>query len=427
MSSDQQQSRPRIVIVGAGFAGLFAAKSLRKTDADIVVVDRRNYHLFQPLLYQVATAGLSPSEIAWPIRSILRRQKNTTVLLDAVEEVDVEQRQVVLEDRRLDFDYLVLATGARHSYFGNDDWEPVAPGLKTISDATQIRQRLLLAFERAENSTDEAERRRLLRFVIVGAGPTGVELAGAIAELAHHTLARDFRNIDTRSAQVILVQGADRVLPAFHEDLSRYAQRALEELGVEVRVNSIVTECDDGGVTLGDQRLEAGTILWAAGVASSPAASWLNSAADSTGRTLVNGDLSVQGHPNIFVVGDAAHIEDEDGALVPGVAQAAKQQGAFVARTISARIAGRKSPGIFRYRHLGSLATIGRSAAVAEFSFAKFKGHFAWWLWGLLHIYFLIGVHSPLVVSIRWFWEYLTYRRGARLITVSLAAMRKKR
>jgi NADH dehydrogenase len=408
-------TRPRIVIVGAGFGGLFAAQALARVDAEITVVDRHNYHLFQPLLYQVATAGLPPSDVAWPIRSILRRQRNATVLLGNVVGVDVAQRAVELEDRSLSFDYLVVATGSTHSYFGHDDWRPYAPGLKSIDDATTIRRRLLRAFEAAEMESDSARRERLLRFVIVGAGPTGVELAGTIAELARFTLAADFRRIDPRSAKIVLVEAGPRVLSAFKAPQSDYALRSLVKLGVEVRLGSAVTACDDGGVWLGAERLESATVIWAAGVAASPAGRWLAAPTDRAGRVLVQPDLSAG--DNVFVIGDAASLTLEDGRRVPGVAPAAKQQGRYVAKVIAARIAGRKPPGPFAYRDPGNLATIGRKVAVIEFPFMTLRGFIAWWIWGIAHIYFLVGVPSPVLVSLRWLWEYLTYGRGARLIT----------
>jgi NADH dehydrogenase len=408
-------TRPRIVIVGAGFGGLFAAQALARVDADITIIDRHNYHLFQPLLYQVATAGLPPSDVAWPIRSILRRQRNATVLLGDVVGIDVARRVVELEDRKLPFDYLVVATGSTHSYFGHDDWRPHAPGLKSIDDATTIRRRILRAFEAAEMESDAARRERLLRFVIVGAGPTGVELAGTIAELARFTLAADFRRIDPRSAKIVLVEAGPRVLAAFKEPQSDYALRALVKLGVEVRLNAAVTACDEGGVWLGAERLESATVIWAAGVAASPAGRWLDAPTDRAGRVLVQPDLSTGG--DVFVIGDAASLTLADGRRVPGVAPAAKQQGRYVAKVIAARIAGRAHPKPFVYRDPGNLATIGRRVAVIEFPFMTLRGFIAWWIWGIAHIYFLVGVPSPVVVSLRWLWEYLTYGRGARLIT----------
>ena len=408
-------TRPRIVIVGAGFGGLFAAQALAHVDVDITVVDRHNYHLFQPLLYQVATAGLPPSDVAWPIRAILRRQRNATVLLGCAVGVDVARGVVELEDRTLSFDYLVLATGSTHSYFGHDDWRPYAPGLKSIDDATTIRRRLLRAFEAAEMESDPARRDRLLRFIIVGAGPTGVELAGTIAELARFTLAADFRRIDPRSARIVLVEAGPRVLAAFKQPQSDYALRSLVRLGVEVRLNAAVTACDQGGVWLGGERLESATVIWAAGVEASPAGRWLGAPTDRAGRVLVHPDLSTS--PNVFVIGDAASVTLADGRRVPGVAPAAKQQGRYVARVIAARIAGRAPPSPFAYRDPGNLATIGRKVAVIEFPRVTLRGFVAWWIWGIAHIYFLVGVPSPILVSLRWLWEYLTYGRGARLIT----------
>jgi NADH:ubiquinone reductase (H+-translocating) len=408
-------TRPRIVIIGAGFGGLFAAQALARVDADVTIVDRHNYHLFQPLLYQVATAGLPPSDVAWPIRAILRRQRNATVLLGEVTAVDAVRRIVEINDRSLPFDYLVVATGSTHSYFGHDDWRPFAPGLKSIDDATAIRRRILRAFEAAEMETDAARRERLLRFVIVGAGPTGVELAGTIAELARFTLAADFRRIDPRSAKIVLVEAGPRVLAAFKEPQSEYALRSLAKLGVEVRLNAAVTACDEGGVWLGTERLDSATIIWAAGVAASPAGRWLGAPTDRAGRVLVQPDLSTGA--NIFVIGDAASLTLPDGRRVPGVAPAAKQEGRYVAKVIAARISGRAAPGPFVYRDLGNLATIGRKCAVIEFPFMTLRGFVAWWIWGIAHIYFLVGVPSPVLVSLRWLWEYLTYGRGARLIT----------
>jgi NADH dehydrogenase len=408
-------TRPRIVIVGAGFGGLFAAQALARVDADVTIVDRHNYHLFQPLLYQVATAGLPPSDVAWPIRSILRKQRNATVLLGEVVGVDVARGIVDLRHRALPFDYLVVATGSTHSYFGHDDWRPFAPGLKSIDDATAIRRRILSAFEAAEMEADAAQRERLLRFVIVGAGPTGVELAGTIAELARFTLAADFRRIDPRSAKIVLVEAGPRVLAAFKEPQSEYALRSLEKLGVEVRVNAAVTACDERGVSIGGERLDSATVIWAAGVAASPVGRWLGVPTDRAGRVVVRPDLSAGA--NVFVIGDAASVTLADGRRVPGVAPAAKQQGRYVAKAIAARIAGRALPEPFAYRDPGNLATIGRKCAVIEFPFMTLRGFVAWWIWGIAHIYFLVGVPSPFVVSFRWLWEYLTYGRGARLIT----------
>ena len=408
-------TRPRIVIVGAGFGGLFAAQALSRVAAEVTIVDRHNYHLFQPLLYQVATAGLPPSDVAWPIRSILRRQRNATVLLGEVVAVDVARSVVDLGSRSLSFDYLVVATGSTHSYFGHEDWRPFAPGLKSIDDATRIRGSILRAFEAAEMEIDAARRERLLRFIIVGAGPTGVELAGTIAELARFTLAADFRRIDPRSAKIVLVEAGPRVLAAFKEPQSEYALRSLTKLGVEVRLNAAVTACDEQGVWLGTERLDSATVIWAAGVAASPAGRWLGAPTDRAGRVLVQPDLSTGG--NVFVIGDAASVTLPDGRRVPGVAPAAKQQGRYVAKVIAARIEGRPAPAPFAYRDPGNLATIGRKRAVIEFPFMTLRGFVAWWLWGFAHIYFLVGVPSPVMVSLRWLWEYATYGRGARLIT----------
>ena len=410
-------SKPKIVIVGAGFGGLFATRGLSHTEADITLVDRQNYHLFQPLLYQVATAGLAPSDIAWPIRGILSRQKNVTVLLDSVSDVDLDAHEVAAHQRRLPFDYLIIATGARHAYFGHQDWEPHAPGLKSIDDATLIRQRILMAFEQAEMSNDEDERQRLLTFVVVGAGPTGVELAGTIAELARWTLAADFRHIDSRSARIVLLEAGPRVLPAMPTELTVYAERSLAKLGVEIRLGHAVTHCDANGVIVADERLSSATVLWAAGVAASPAATWLGTDADRAGRVVVGEDLSIAGNPNVFVIGDTAAVNDIDGNPVPGIAPAAKQQGKYVANLIRSRMAGKLAPNKFCYRHAGNMATIGRKSAVIELPFMRLTGRLAWWIWGIAHIYFLIGMRSPVLVALNWLRQYVTYGRGARLIT----------
>jgi len=411
---------PRIVILGAGFGGLEAAKGLRRAPADITVIDRHNYHLFQPLLYQVATAGLSPADIAYPIRSIIGGQANTRVLLGRVTGIDKARRCVLAGDRRIPYDYLVIATGARHAYFGHDEWEAVAPGLKKIEDATDIRRRILLAFERAETTEDEAQRRSLLTFAIVGGGPTGVELAGAIAELAHRALAADFRSINPREARIILVEAGARVLPALKPTLSDNALRALKKLGVEVRLDTMVTGCDAEGVDIRHQerkdRIASACIIWAAGVAASPAAKWLEVPADRVGRVAVEADLSLPGRPEIFVIGDTALVLDGRGKPLPGIAPAAKQQGAYVAKLLRNRIAGRPTAP-FRYRHRGDLATIGRKSAVVDFGWIRLKGTPAWLLWGAAHIYFLIGVRNRLFVALNWLWAYVTFRRGARLIT----------
>jgi NADH dehydrogenase len=407
--------RPRVVIIGAGFGGLSAAKQLAGAPFDVTVVDQHNYHLFQPLLYQVATAVLSPADIASPIRGILRRQDNVHVMLAKVSGIDTARREVIAEGRRLPFDYLVVATGAEHAYFGHD-WASYAPGLKTIDDATYLRRRILLAFERAETETDPDERRRLLNFVVVGGGPTGVEMAGAIAELAKRALAADFRSIDPRSARIILIEAAPRLLTPFEPSLSEAARNALEQLGVEVRVGAGVTDCDFSGVTIGQERIETRTIMWAAGVKASPAAEWLGVKGDRAGRVEVQSDLSVPGHPNIFVIGDVALVTGKDGQPLPGVAPVAKQQGKYVAKALIARANGKTLPP-FRYRDFGTLATIGRKQAVAQLGKVKLSGFLAWVIWSVAHIYFLIGFRNRLVVAIHWAWNYLTFQRGTRLIT----------
>ncbi len=410
-------ARPHIVIVGAGFGGLSAAAGLAGAEADVTVIDRRNYHLFQPLLYQVATAGLSPAQIASPIRAILRRAANVHVLLGKVNGIDKERRTVVLDDRTLPYDTLVLATGARHSYFGHDEWESVAPGLKKIDDATDIRRRILTAFENAEATDGHEARRRFLTFVVIGGGPTGVEMAGAIAELARVALRHDFRSIDPREASIILVEAGPRVLPAFPAVLSAAAHKSLEKLGVEVRLGTPVTHCDTEGVTIGDDRLAAATIIWGAGVAASSAATWLGTEKDRVGRVMVGPDLTVPSHPEIFCIGDTAHVAGSDGKPLPGLAPVAKQQGAHVARVLRARLAGKPAPKPFRYRDYGTMATIGRRAAVADFGWLKLDGTLAWLLWGLVHVSFLIGFRNRLIVMLDWVWSYITFQSGARLIT----------
>jgi NADH dehydrogenase len=407
---------PRVVIIGAGFAGLSAAKALAGAPAEVLVIDRSNHHLFQPLLYQVATAGLAPTQIANPIRSVLGPQANARVILGEVAGVDVDARTVSLADRSLAYDHLIIATGAAHSYFGHDDWARVAPGLKSLDDALGIRRRILLAFERAEVETDPAERDRLLTFVIIGAGPTGVELAGAIAELARRALARDFRAIRHAMAKVELVEAGRRVLPSFPAPLSAYAQRILTRLGVDVRLGKAVTACDENGVTLGDERIEARTILWAAGVLASPAAAWTRAQADRAGRVVVTPRLTLPGHDDVFVIGDAAHV-DVGGGPLPGLAPVAKQQGAYVADAVRRHLAGAEPAPPFRYRDAGALATIGRQAAVAAFGRLRVTGPLAWLLWSVAHIYFLIGFRNRIAVTLDWTWAYVTFDRGARLIT----------
>ena len=407
-----------VVIIGAGFGGLTAAQTLKGAAVRITIIDQRNHHLFQPLLYQVGTAALATSEIAWPIRFLMRKREEVTTLLGVVSGVDPQNRCVALEDgAAVAFDTLVLATGARHAYFGHDDWEPFAPGLKTLEDATSIRRRVLLSLERAERESDPARRAALLTFVIVGGGPTGVELAGAIVELVYQNLRGEFRHFDTRQARVLLIEAGPRLLPAFAPDLSAYVLKALARLGVEVRLGFPVTDCNSSGVTIGNERVAADVILWAAGVRASPAAAWLQAPADSAGRVKVEPNLTVPGHPQIFVIGDTATVNVWNGKPAPGIAPAAKQQGAHVARTIKQRLAGDFSPRPFRYRHAGDLATIGKRSAVIDFGWCKLRGWVAWWVWGLAHIYFLIGLRNRFAVATSWLWIYLTGNRSACLIT----------
>ncbi|MBN8875800.1 MAG: NAD(P)/FAD-dependent oxidoreductase [Rhodospirillales bacterium] len=407
---------PRLVVIGAGFGGLAAAQGLARQPVALTVIDRRNHHLFQPLLYQVATAGLSPADIATPIRSLFRHRRQVRVLMAEVTGIDVAGRVVRTSAGSVPYDTLVIATGAQDAYFGHSAWERFAPGLKTVEDAVAIRRRILLAFEHAEAEPDPERQRRLLTFVIVGGGPTGVELAGAIAELAKVALALDFRRIDPRSARVVLVEAGPRVLATFPDPLSEAAARGLHELGVEVRTGAAVSDCDADGVALGATRIEAATVLWAAGVTASPAARWLGVPADRAGRVVVGPELTVPEHPEVFVIGDTAHVAGPQGRPLPGVAPVAKQQGEYVARAIAARRAGR-APAAFRYRDLGNLATIGRGRAVADFGWIRLSGRFAWLLWGLVHVAFLIGFRNRIAVLLDWLWAYVTFRRGARLIT----------
>ena len=408
--------RPRVVIVGGGFGGLSAARALAGAPVDVTVVDRHNYHLFQPLLYQVATAGLAPNAIAAPIRGILHRQANATVLMEMVTGIDAARRSVLMGEEHVGYDFLVIATGARHAYFGHDEWERFAPGIKTLADALTIRQRVLGAFEAAEISQEPSERRRLLNFVLVGAGPTGVELAGAIAELAKASLVHDFRRINPSDARIVLIEAGSRILPSFPPRLSAAAQRALEQLGVEVRLGKPVTLCDAEGVVMAGERIAARSIVWAAGVAASPAATWLNVAADRAGRIEVLDDLSVPRYPEIFAIGDTCASGSWDGKAAPGIAPAAKQMGHYAAAVIRTRVEGAPPPPPFRYRHQGSLATIGRNKAVVDFGWMRLSGRFAWLLWVFAHIYFLIGFRSRIVVALDWLWAYITFRRGARII-----------
>ena len=410
-------ARHRVVIIGGGFGGLAAIEALKGADVDVTIIDRRNHHLFQPLLYQVATSALSPSEIAWPIRMLMKGRGDVRTLLGEVVGVDSANRIVTLADGgSVPYDSLIIATGARHAYFGHDDWERFAPGLKTLDDATQLRRKLLMAFEAAEREYDPTKRKALLTFAIIGAGPTGVELAGSIIELARVTLRDEYRSIRPEEARVVLIEAGPRVLANFRPELADYARKALERLGVEVKLGQAVTQITAGSVRLGDTELQAGTILWAAGVQASPAARWLAVEADRAGRVVVAPDLSVPGHPDIFVVGDTASVKGPGGKPVPGIGDAAKQAGRHAARAIRARLAG-KPVTEFRYKHLGDIATIGRSAAVIDFGWVQLTGWVGWWAWGLAHIYFLIGLKNRLFVALSWLWIYLTGHRSARLIT----------
>jgi len=416
--STAADSRHRVIIVGGGFGGLAAVNGLAGLPLSITLIDQRNYHLFQPLLYQVATASLATSEIAWPIRYLVRNRPEVTTLLAMVVGVDVAARRVLLDSGdSLPYDTLILATGARHAYFGHDEWEAFAPGLKTLEDATTLRRRVLVAFERAEFATDPQQRAALLTFVIIGAGPTGVELAGTIAELARSTLRPDFRNIDTRTARVVLIEAGPRVLSGFAESLSAYAQRALERLGVEVELNRPVSECGADHVVFGDRTLATRTVIWAAGVMASPAAGWLGAPSDRVGRIMVLPDLTVPGHPEIFAIGDTVTVAGPDGKPVPGIAPAAKQEGRYVAMLVKRRLRGDTSIPEFHYWHAGSLATIGKRLAVIDFGRMKLRGALAWWIWGMAHIYFLIGLRHRLSVVLNWLWIHLRDQRSGRLIT----------
>jgi NADH:ubiquinone reductase (H+-translocating) len=419
-SEGRGDALPHVVVVGGGFGGLYCARALRRAPVRVTVIDRRNFHLFQPLLYQVATASLSPADIAGPIRTILRKQANAHVWMGEVVDVDRTHRTVSLADGvNVSWDYLVLATGATHAYFGNDEWAEHAPGLKTVDDAIEIRRRFLMAFEEAEREGDPEARRRLLTFVIVGAGPTGVELAGAMAEIARRVMPNDFRAIDTAAARVLLLEAADRVLPAYPPELSRKARIQLENLGVEVRTGAMVTDVGDDQVTVGDdERINAGNVFWAAGVSASPLGGRLGVETDRAGRVLVEPDCSVPGDPRVFVVGDLVSLEAPDGSQVPGVAPAAIQMGKHVARTIRRDLGGKPRED-FRYLDKGDLATIGRAAAVARIGKLHIGGLVAWVLWALVHILYLIGFRNRVLVMIQWAWAYLTYQRGIRLITGS--------
>jgi NADH dehydrogenase len=417
MHSESQ--RPQVVIVGAGFAGLEASRALAKVDVDVTLVDAYNHHCFQPLLYEVATAALSPADVAWPIRAIVREHKNVRVIMARVTGIDVDTHRVLTSEIDLVYDYLVLATGATHSYFGHDDWAPFAPGLKHIADATEIRRRFLLAFERAEVVEDAAERAQLLTFVVIGGGATGVEMAGAIAEVARQTLQHDFRRIDPRTSRIALIEAGPRLLPTFPEALSEYAKRSLQSMGVEVELARKVTGCDAQGVSLDGGRIEAATVIWAAGVVASPAALWIGAEHDRAGRIKVNADLGVPGRPEIFAVGDTATVSEADGHSVPGIAPAAKQMGSYVGKVIAARVQGRPAPPPFVYHHVGDLATIGRKSAVVKLGHLQLTGFLGWLFWSTIHIYFLIGMRRRFVVALNWLWRYMTFQRGARLIGIA--------
>lgn len=409
---------PRVVVLGAGFGGLAAARALCGKGVDVTIVDRQNHHVFQPLLYQVATAGLSPADIAAPIRSIVRKHQRTHVRLGEVVAIDADERTVALaEGDTIPYDYLVVATGARHGYFGREEWAEHAPGLKTIDDATRLRRKILLALEHAETLPPGPERDRQLTFVLVGGGPTGVEMAGAIAELTRHSVSTEFRTIMSKLSRVVLIEAGPRLLASFPEALSDCVRRSLEKLGVEVRLNERVVAADERGVGLEHERVDAATVIWAAGVMASPAAKWLGVEGDRAGRVAVEPDLSLLNRPDIFIIGDVASLARADGRPVPGIAPAAKQMGVHAARVIAARVARRAAPGPFRYRDFGNLATIGRKRAVADFGWTQMRGTLAWLLWCVAHIFFLVGFRHRAVVGANWLWHYFTFDRGARLIT----------
>jgi NADH dehydrogenase len=414
--ADTRYALPHVVIIGGGFGGLNAARALRNAPVRVTLLDRRNHHVFQPLLYQVATAGLSPGDIASPIRWILRRQRNVRVLLGEAKSIDVETRHVVLDAGVIAYDYLIVASGATHAYFGHDEWRPIAPGLKDLDDALTIRRRVLLAFEQAERQNTAEERRRLLTFVVIGGGPTGVELAGALAEIARQTLRSEYRNFDTGDARVILLEGGPHILPAFPEELRENAMSDLHRLGVEVRTRALVTKITPTAVEVGNERIDIGTVLWAAGVGASPLGASLGAARDRAGRVMVEPDLSIPGHREVFVIGDLAAYVHQDGKALPGVAPVAIQEAKYVAGAIEGDL--RKEPReSFHYRNLGNLATIGRAAAVADFGWIRFSGWFAWMLWLFVHIMMLTGFRNRIVVFTQWAWAYFTRQRSVRLIT----------
>jgi len=411
------KEKPRVVIVGAGFGGLNTAKKLAKVPADVLLIDKNNHHLFQPLLYQVATAALSPADIAIPIRNVLRSQKNAEVRMAEVTGADLHRNLIFIGQESISFDFLIVATGAQYNYFAHPEWEKYAPGLKTLSDALSIREKILFAFESAEMEKNIDLQREWLTFVIVGGGPTGVEMAGALAELACKAIADDFRRIRPESTRIILIEAGPRLLSSFPEDLSQHAHEKLRQLGVEIRTYSTVKDLSEHRVTLGNETIKARTILWAAGVKVDSIGAWLGGETDRVGRVKVNSDLSLSEHPTVFVIGDAAYVQGADGNALPGVAPVAIQQGEYVASVIERKIRGEKTISPFRYINKGNLATIGRSAAVADFGWLRLKGFWAWLLWSLVHIYYLIGFRNRLLVFIQWAWAYVTFQRGARLIT----------
>ena len=422
-SADLELDRTRehqVLIVGAGFGGLSAARELARHNIEVTLIDRQNHHLFQPLLYQVATAGLSPADVAAPVRSIVKKQPRTRVLLDNVEAVDPAQKVVRLASgASVTYDTLILATGATHSYFGKEDWAEYAPGIKMIDDALRVRRKILLALESAETNRQEdvAERSEFLTFVIIGGGPTGVEMAGAVAELTRHAAEMDFRFVTRRCVRIILIEAGSRLLATFSEQSSESARQALTKLGVDVRLGGRVTEICEGRVVVSGETIPAATIIWAAGIKASPAAEWLGIEGDRAGRLIVGGDLNAPGWSDIFAIGDTAAVMDASGKTVPGIAPAAKQQGRYVAHVIASRLGHRRPPAPFRYRHYGSLATIGRKRAVVDFGKVRLSGLLAWLLWSTAHIYFLVGFRNRIAVGANWLWHYLTFERGARLIT----------
>src|SRR5215470_16407797 len=413
---ESQNQKPTVIIIGAGFGGLQAAKKLGRENVRVIVIDRTNYHLFQPLLYQVATAALSPADIAAPVRSVLSKSKNVEVILAEVESVDVAAKKVKTTDLEFEYDYLILATGARHSYFGHNDWEKLAPGLKSLEDAIELRRRILMAFEYAEKTNDEAARKAAMNFVVIGGGPTGVEMAGAIAEISRHTLARDFRHIDPSQARVILIEGEPRLLAAYPPDLSESARKQLVDLGVEVRTSTRATNLTEAGVQIGDEFIPCRVKIWAAGNNASFVGKTLGAPADRVGRVIVNDDLTIPGHPEVQVIGDLANFSHQNEEPLPGVSPVAMQQGRHAARNILRMVRGEK-PQPFYYFDKGSMATIGRNKAVADLKFFHLSGLFAWLAWLFVHIIFLVGFRNRLLVFIQWAWAYLTFDKGARLIT----------